>query len=109
GSIPHFHEAVQLDPTKDLYLDYLGLAYWKTGDPESAVAYLKKASDAAPKAWLWKLDLARVLADIGQNHAALKAFDDALALSPGHPEIVRARDQLVAQIRSQAGAQASQR
>ena len=64
----------------------LGVIFGIEGNPESAIKYFRKAVDLKPTYNLGHFNLARALAEIGDDLAAIKHHKTAIALKPDHPE-----------------------
>ncbi len=89
------HEAGLLVEAEDAYqqvlaadahsgdtLQGLGILKWQLSDWDSAQAYLQAAVAAQPDNWRYSYTLGRFFAAIGQNAAAILAFDSAKSLCP---------------------------
>lgn len=79
---PHLRAAVEADPADLQARHILGLSLRDQRRLDEAAAVLRGAADLAPDHADVHGDLANVLKELGQDDAALAAFDRALALDP---------------------------
>lgn len=81
----HFTSALKINPDKQNTQLGLGLAEYRQGDMDAAVADLHRAAQMAPlaQADFW---LGRALENKGQTEAAVRAYEAALQLAPGMAE-----------------------
>jgi len=87
-----WERAVSLAPNADEPLRMLGHAALRQGDIAQARSYLTRAVAANPKNVMAHLDLADLLADLGETCAAVGHWDEAERLCPGHPRLVHCRE-----------------
>ncbi len=66
----------------------LGVAYYKEGDTEAAIAQLREATHTDPRNWRAFNTLAITYAAKGQPELAGAAFERALKINPGEGEIL---------------------
>ncbi len=92
-AIEQFDGALQINPDKQNSLLGRGIAEYRQGNLDAAVADLSHAVQIAPlaQADFW---LGRALEDKGQTEAAVTAYDAALRLAPGMAEAQQRRDAL---------------
>ena len=93
AAIEQFNSALQINPDKQNSLLGRGIAEYRHGNLNAAVADLSHASQIAPlaQADFW---LGRALEDKGQTEAAASAYDAALRLAPGMAEAQQRLDAL---------------
>jgi len=87
-----WERAVSLAPNADDPLRMLGLTALKQGDRSKARSFLTRALAANPNNVNAHLDLAELLAESGETHAALGHWDEAERLFPGHPRLARCQE-----------------
>ena len=93
------HQAGRLDDAKFIYnqilainprhpdaLHLLGLAALQSGDPASAVEFIRKAAAQQPKNWAFQANLAMALSEQGALDEALAAFQRAARFNPDEPQ-----------------------
>ena len=93
AAIEQFNGALQINPDKQNSLLGRGIAEYRQGNLDAAVADLSHAVQIAPLA-LADFWLGRALEDKGQTGAAATAYDAALRLAPGMAEAQQRRDAL---------------
>jgi len=93
GAVEQFNGALQISPDKQNSLLGRGIAEYRQGSLDAAVADLSHAAQIAPlaQADFW---LGRALEDKGQNEAAATAYDAAVRLAPGMAEARQRLDAL---------------
>jgi len=93
GAIDQFDGALQIDPGKQNSLLGRGIAEYRQGNLNAAIADLSHASQVAPlaQADFW---LGRALEGKGQTEAAATAYEAAVRLSPGMAEAQQRLDAL---------------
>ena len=93
GAIEQFDGALRIDPGKQNSLLGRGIAEYRQGNLNAAVADLSHASPIAPlaQADFW---LGRALEDKGQTEAAATAYEAAVRLAPGMAEARQRLDAL---------------
>jgi tetratricopeptide (TPR) repeat protein len=93
GAIDQFDGALQINPGKQNSLLGRGIAEYRQGNLNAAVADLSHASQIAPlaQADFW---LGRALEDKGQTEAAATAYETAVRLAPGMAEAQQRLDAL---------------
>ena len=84
-SIPHFIEALHIDPNQPMVHRGLANALVMTGATNQAVAELKTTLLNAPEFAPAHVDLADIFASQGDPQAALKQYATALAINPDDP------------------------
>ncbi|MDI9331633.1 MAG: tetratricopeptide repeat protein [Alphaproteobacteria bacterium] len=95
-----FHEAGDLDAARPLYeqvlkqqpkqfdaLHLLGVLHHQQGQHHRAIELIQKAIALYGRNPLFHANLANALTELGEYAQALKSYDRALKLAPGHPEI----------------------
>jgi tetratricopeptide (TPR) repeat protein len=87
-----WERAVSLAPNADEPLRMLGHAALRGGDIAQARSYLTRAVAANPNNVMAHLDLADLLADLGETCAAVGHWDEAERLCPGHPRLAHCRE-----------------
>jgi tetratricopeptide (TPR) repeat protein len=87
-----WERAVSLAPNADEPLRMLGHAALRQGDIAQARSYLTRAVGANPRNVLAHLDLADLLADLGETCAAMGHWDEAERLRPNHPRLAHCRE-----------------
>jgi len=87
-----WERAVALAPNADEPLRMLGHAALRAGDIDLARARFTRAVGANPRNVLAHLDLAELLADLGETCAAVGHWDEAERLCPQHPRLAACRD-----------------
>jgi tetratricopeptide (TPR) repeat protein len=87
-----WERAVALAPNADEPLRMLGHAALRAGDIDQARARFTQAVAANPLNVLAHLDLADLLADLGETRAAVGHWDEAERLCPKHPRLASCRD-----------------
>lgn len=85
-AIPHFKEAVRLDPKYVEALQNLGAALLKTGSPETALTYFTKAIELEPSFAKAHLGRGTSLSELGRTREAIEAFDEVIRLEPNHTD-----------------------
>ena len=93
GAIEQFDSALQIDPGKQNSLLGRGIAEYRQGNLNAAVADLSHAAQIAPLA-LVDFWLGRALEDKGQTEAAATAYETAVRLAPGMAEAQHRLDAL---------------
>ncbi len=93
GAIEQFNGALQINPGKQNSLLGRGMAEYRQGNLDAAVADLSHAVQIAPlaQADFW---LGRALEDKGQTEAAATAYEAAVRLAPGMAEAQQRLDAL---------------
>lgn len=93
GAIEQFDGALQINPGKQNSFLGRGIAEYRQGNLNAAVADLSHASQIAPlaQANFW---LGRALEDKGQTEAAATAYETAVRLAPGMAEAQQRLDAL---------------
>jgi len=93
AAVEHFTAALQINPDKQNSLLGRGIAEYRQGNLDAAVADLSRAAQIAPlaQADFW---LGRALEDKGQSQAAASAYATALQLAPGMAEAQQQLDEL---------------
>ena len=93
AAIEQFNSALQINPEKQNSLLGRGMAEYRQGNLDAAVADLSRAAQVAPlaQADFW---LGRALEDKGQTDAAATAYDAAVRLAPGMAEAQQRLDAL---------------
>jgi tetratricopeptide (TPR) repeat protein len=71
--------ALEADPHNGSYLDSLGWAWFKKGDPVKARGYLQQAADQLPRNSVVQDHLGDVLLALGDRPGAAAAWERALA------------------------------
>lgn len=92
AAISAWERAVALAPNADDPLRMLGRAALKAGDVVQARDYLTRSLAANPANIHTHLDLAELLADLGETRAALAHWDEAERLCPNHPRLSACRE-----------------
>jgi len=87
-----WERAVALAPNADEPLRMLGHAALRQGDIAQARSYLTRAVAANPKNVMAHLDLADLLADLGETRAAVGHWDEAERLCPRHPRLAHCQE-----------------
>jgi tetratricopeptide (TPR) repeat protein len=87
-----WERAVSLAPNADEPLRMLGHAALRQGDIAQARSYLTRAVAANPRNVMAHLDLADLLADLGETRAAVGHWDEAERLCPQHPRLAHCRE-----------------
>jgi tetratricopeptide (TPR) repeat protein len=82
-AIPHYREAVRLDPNDATYHHNLGLAFGDAGQPALAVSEFWEAVRLDPRSALGHETLALTLAKVGLLEQAAAQFREALRYAPG--------------------------
>ena len=92
-ALEQFDAALQINPDKQNSLLGRGMAEYREGSLDAAIADLSRAAQIAPlaQADFW---LGRALEDKGQSQAAIASYDAALQLVPGMTEAQQRRDAL---------------
>jgi predicted TPR repeat methyltransferase len=78
-----YHEVLAAAPTHFGALNFLGILFIQTGQPEQAIALLERAAAARPDAAEAYSNLGLALQRTGRLDKALEAFERAVALKPG--------------------------
>ena len=93
SAVEQFTAALQINPDKQNSLLGRGIAEYRQGNLDAAVADLSRAAQLASQAQanFW---LARALEDRGQIQAAITAYESALQVSPGMTEAQQRLDAL---------------
>jgi tetratricopeptide (TPR) repeat protein len=92
AAVAAWERAVALAPNADEPLRMLGHAALRSGDIAQARSYLTRAVAANPANVRAHLDLADLLADLGETRAAVGHWDEAERLAPHHPRLVDCRE-----------------
>lgn len=87
-----WERAVSLAPNADEPLRMLGQSALKQGDRTKARSFFTRSLSANPNNVAAHLDLAELLAEIGETCAALSHWDEAERLFPGHPRLARCQE-----------------
>ncbi|MFQ5509638.1 MAG: tetratricopeptide repeat protein [Leptospirillia bacterium] len=90
-AVAAWERAITLAPNADEPLHMLGRTALKAGDTIGARAYLIRAVAANPNNLEIHLDLAELLADLGETRAALGHWDEVAARMPNHPRLINSR------------------
>ena len=75
-------EAIKADPENDAAYYYIGLAYTKSNDIAKAIQYLKKAENADPGNYWYKVLIARLYYGMGEYDMAVKLFENLVEEFP---------------------------
>jgi tetratricopeptide (TPR) repeat protein len=82
--------AARLLDTNDLrILEYLALAWYRSGDRDSSLIYARKLVAKAPERPDYRISLGALLAEAGDTSGALREYDTLAARYPDDPEIRR--------------------
>ena len=81
-ALPHFAEAVRLDPRYFDALGNMGQALFEQGNATQAVTYFERALEVRPDSARTHWQLALALESLGRNPEALRHFRDAVKLAP---------------------------
>lgn len=81
-ALPHFAEALRLDPRYFDALGNMGQSLWEQGDDVQAVGYFERALEVKPNSAKthWQLGLA--LERTGHKAEAMQQFEEAIRLAP---------------------------
>lgn len=80
-------QALLLNPQDPPTMDSMGWAYYRTGQPQQALEYLRKAMRAMPDAEV-AAHLGEVLWDSGKKRQARKIWQQGLELDARHPVLI---------------------
>jgi tetratricopeptide (TPR) repeat protein len=84
ASLPHYQEALRLQPRYASAESNLGLTLARLGDPAAATNHYLAALRLEPRNEAFHFNLALALASLGQWPAAVEQFRSVLALAPDH-------------------------
>jgi tetratricopeptide (TPR) repeat protein len=97
-AIIHFEKALQIDPCDAKTHLNIGVAYFnRDKNIDLAIIHFEKAVEIDPCDIPTRLNLATALGKQGKTERAIEQCDEIIRLSPGRPEAIAMREQLVRQ------------
>jgi len=81
-------QTLQIDPLHGNALGFMGLLKSMTGEKEAGIDYLQKAIDYNPRYRLFRLQLARNQASVGDSESSLNNLDFLLQRGDQDPDII---------------------
>jgi len=87
AAIGEFQKELDLNPAHVDALVTLALEYERRGDPDKAIAYARRAVDAAPKFFAAHGVLGRLLANSGQVEKGIAELETAREQAPDSPQV----------------------
>lgn len=87
-------QAVELEPGSALYANNLGYLYYKRGDPEAALTWIRKAEALDPKRAMAFQNEGEILESLYRSEEAKAAYAKFLELAPSHASAPNVRRRL---------------